>query len=302
MQDTSLEFVSENGPISINEMMQEGVKALNNILSNQIQGNINDLSSEDRRITVDTQRSQRTATQLPVLNKSDSRISTNDVRRNIALRRGSADIDEVSHRELDEEEAEIIFDYETEDFVDAPDAIGERISQMIESVLPNGFAADSHGKLRAMVNDEGMKISEKIQDFSDQEKVDSFRNQFDDLDKLSSNEETVPDSGKFSSEHSSSCPQHQCNHNASNGHKAKASKKRFENMRNHNYNNYEYDASRKGHMPDFSVLVDEHKPMCMFCEYYMVFGEPPKNMIKWYNRTYGYNRLPHGPNNRKRNR
>lgn len=34
--NTSIELISENGPISLNLMMEEGVKALTRILSNQL--------------------------------------------------------------------------------------------------------------------------------------------------------------------------------------------------------------------------------------------------------------------------
>ncbi|SCU92472.1 LAFA_0F10814g1_1 [Lachancea sp. 'fantastica'] len=39
--------------------------------------------------------------------------------------------------------------------------------------------------------------------------------------------------------------------------------------------------------PDFSQLINNDKPMCIFCEYYVVFGEPPKNMIRWFDRVRG---------------
>ncbi|CEP60989.1 Ibd2p LALA0_S02e04258g [Lachancea lanzarotensis] len=39
--------------------------------------------------------------------------------------------------------------------------------------------------------------------------------------------------------------------------------------------------------PDFSKLINNDRPMCLFCEYYVVFGEPPKNMIRWFDRVRG---------------
>ncbi|SCU96713.1 LAME_0F17172g1_1 [Lachancea meyersii CBS 8951] len=49
---------------------------------------------------------------------------------------------------------------------------------------------------------------------------------------------------------------------------------------------FEYPRGTKT-APDFSKLINNDKPMCMFCEYYVVFGEPPKNMIRWFDRVRG---------------
>lgn len=73
--------------------------------------------------------------------------------------------------------------------------------------------------------------------------------------------------------------------NNSNGHRGPS---RF---KNYNYHDFNY-IPVKVDKPNFSILLEHDKPMCMFCEYYMVFGEPPKNMIKWYNNSFGYSRMP----------
>ncbi|SCU87220.1 LADA_0E02718g1_1 [Lachancea dasiensis] len=57
-----------------------------------------------------------------------------------------------------------------------------------------------------------------------------------------------------------------------------------ETCRNHrNREEFEYPRLPKS-PPDFTQLITSDKPLCMFCEYYSVFGEPPKNMIRWFQR------------------
>lgn len=339
--NTSIELVSEDGPMPINIMMQEGVKALTKILSNQLQDRkvfdnpqqsmqfvirntggkiIKDsshngtspqkqngkMTSDDEIVELDNQSNYHvndksaTTLQSNVLNNDDVQNFLDEEFQDPELH-------------LDDEEGEIIFDYETHDLMDAPDGIGERISQMIESVLPNGFPKDAHGRLHAVVNGDELNITEEG-DGGDDEHNQHIRPQYappngralnqtsmrrhgyDDHADAEGAEEDI-DEELF--EHEGCCPHHQRHGQLSE-------------FRNYNYHDFEYLPSQVKQPPNFSVLLEQGKPMCMFCEYYMVFGEPPRNMIKWYNRTYGYNRLPHSNdrhhnhnhnhNHRKRNR
>lgn len=356
--DTSIELVSNNGPLPINVMMQEGVKALTTILSNQLQDrkafdkaqhsmqfvirdngkpSIDDIKKDNLKV-IDSNTHRLTTTTTTTINIDDENLkkSKNSVDKNANkskknINNNSSEIHEFMNEDflnsdlhLDGEEAEIIFDYETHDA--SPDAIGKRISEMIESVLPNGFSADSKGQLHAVINGNELSITElddnaanslennkhKILNNHDHTRIEELVNdtrQFEtnsniDLNNRGSEEEEEEegedneiDDGEdighhinnHSFDHEACCPHHSMGSNH-------RTPQRF---RNYNYHDFEYiprDTNVNNKRPDFSVLIDRDKPMCMFCEYYMVFGEPPKNMIKWYNNMFGYNRLPPSSN------
>ncbi|SCU80020.1 LAMI_0B00518g1_1 [Lachancea mirantina] len=52
-----------------------------------------------------------------------------------------------------------------------------------------------------------------------------------------------------------------------------------------------YYLEKSQQRPDFSCLT-ENKPLCLFCEYFFVFGTLPKNMLKWYSRMQGDEQEP----------
>ncbi|CCD25642.1 Ibd2p NDAI_0F03240 [Naumovozyma dairenensis CBS 421] len=347
--DTSIELVSQNGPIPINVMMQEGVKALTKILSNQLQ---------DRKVFDNPQQSMQFVIRNGANKMSKVNLQINKTRKKKQPSKQStgeegADIDddiveldnksnyhvngsvkssevqsenkdELSDEEYDDPElhldaddnddgeAEIIFDYETNGD-DTPEGLSARISQMIESVLPSEFQAEAHGRLRAVVNGDELNITE----IDDDDEEDDLTTNHDSIaqigvrhnhhsspgqrehinnselnhqhhqrhqsrrhEGINEHEEMDDDAGEEeNSEHEGCCPHHQ-HHN------------QLRNFRNGNYHDYNYptDSYNK---PNFSILLDQKEPACMFCEYYLVFGEAPRNMIKWYNRMYGYSRLPH---------
>lgn len=172
---------------------------------------------------------------------------------------------------------------------------------MIESVLPGGFGTEEQGRLRAVMNVDDLDVEEEI---TETDIADTAGLHGDSQHPASSKKHNKSKHSKKnghvrrhdyydeSRDHKSCCPHH---------HYENLSK-----LRNYYYHDFEYISKTDNRTPDFSVLVNESKPMCLFCEYYMVFGEPPRNMIKWYNRTFGYNRMPNPPrdeqDSRKRNR
>ncbi|CAI4049748.1 Ibd2p SKDI_14G1590 [Saccharomyces kudriavzevii IFO 1802] len=340
--NASVEVVSEDGSMPINVMMQEGVKALTKILSNQLQDRqafqnaphamqfvirnggkalsstrleelrdaipkMDSLSLEDELAKIDNQSIYhvdsaedketfgRKIGQITTTNNADfimdqdlQKILDNDLR--------------DPELNLNGEEAEIIFDYESQE-LDTPDGIGEKISQMIESVLPGGFGNEEQGRMRAVMNIDELDVEEEVAEI-DRDIIDTARLHGDSQHSvLSKNHSRSKHSRKNghgrrhdfydeSRDHKSCCPHH---------HYENLSK-----LRNYYYHDFEYISKTENRAPDFSVLVNESKPMCLFCEYYMVFGEPPRNMIKWYNRTFGYKCMPNPPrdeqDSRKRSR
>ncbi|CCK70808.1 Ibd2p KNAG_0F01400 [Huiozyma naganishii CBS 8797] len=352
--NTSIELVSKNGPLPINVMMQEGVKALTKILSNQLQ---------DRKAFENSQHS------MQFVLKNDSAVSNGSGNQQIANHsRIGPNSTIIDHTRVDEpdgmtdssmhigedqfqgsqrnsdaifggqvqnfiddefenpdiqfdgDEADIIFDYETQELPDNVDGIGKKISEMIESVLPGGFTTDSAGKLHAVMNGNELNITELNDDNVDGEIEDmeellakhreslqleagkdrpsglmhSIYNGGDVThggngegheDEDAEDAEEEENGGGAHYDHGSCCPYHQ------------NSNERSSKFKNYHYHEFDYITPNKSItsrslVPDFSILANQDKPMCTFCEYYMVFGEPPKNMIKWYNNTYGYNRVP----------
>lgn len=318
---TSIELISEDGPMPINVMMQEGVKALTKILSNQLQDrkafensqhsmqfvirnggkSIGDTPRETSPIDAELDEDEI----IEIDNKSnyhvnkDPRIIINSDTHDFL---GEQFPDPELH--INGDEAEIIFDYETQDLSEAPEGIGRRISEMIESVLPNGFGTEAHAKLHAVMNGDELNITEIDNDEEHEEKLHTETK--DERCNQETNEPGECSQSKSNEDYSREgyCSHHKHGH----GHNQNASK-----FKSYNYHEFDYISSNSRQSPDFSVLIGQDKPMCMFCEYYMVFGEPPKNMIKWYNNTFGYNRMPsrnrqqhqqdqHRHNQRKRNR
>lgn len=313
--NTSIELISESGPISLNLMMEEGVKALTKILSNQLQdpqGNqpMQFIIKKDEDKVKEIGDMDEEAVEMG--NESNYHIS--DSAQNeaeIILKDQLKDILKTheSQLRLDGEEAEIIFDYETQGTVDGPDSIGEKISQMIESVLPNGLGPDAQEKLRSMMEGKELPITERSSSeprdtLSQAEEEEKFEVNFVTEDDIPEEHVHDEESETHDGESDSCCPHHHHSNSGTN-HQHQHQQQRMSKYKNYNYHDYEYEIKQANVEPNFSRLINQKKPVCLFCEYYMVFGKPPKNMIKWYNMHYGYNHLPQRndrDNNRKRNR
>ena len=355
--NTSIELVSKDGPIPINIMMQEGVKALTKILSNQLHDGkgfesgdhsmqfvIRNKNGKGKSSTISVDSNGTRMEEIDdediveIDNQSNYHVHSNTTGRDLVLNENEVDkfLEEKfpdPELHINGEEAEIIFDYERQDLEDVPEGIGKKISEMIESVLPGSFSTDVHGRLHAVVNGNELNITEEgnsdmdthdmiIEDHRESTghrnngAAPTYRMSMDDergedpgerVDMLESqmsghhdDNEAYYDQDHHDHNHEDGyCPHHYRQH-----HHEQQNPSVFRNQHylDFDYNEVQSRVSRTPSgakpIPNFALLLDSKKPMCMFCEYYMVFGEPPKNMIKWYNKTYGYRRVPmNGGNN-----
>lgn len=184
-----------------------------------------------------------------------------------------------SELHFDVDKGDVIFDYGTQEITGTPDKIGEHISQILESVLPNGLEREAQGRLQTVVNqthDNNGQSVEPAKGESFLELQDAMGN-LQKIQKVKQLGHQIPGSD---------------------------TKERDVSGTSGTYRDCTDFPSRS---PNFSVLISEKRPMCLFCEYCMVFGEPPRNMIKWYNRINRYENLPRegerkSKHPRKRNR
>lgn len=308
--NTSIEMVSEDGPIDFNIMMKEGVKALTKILTEHLQDNpeflkqqcmklvFKDqdgklqpvLSTESPSPTNDHENEEGDVEEIELDNHSNYHVypqkGTQESHvKSIELNIGE-DFDGYGHEDhivenetnsdreefyeenevedpdlhLASSEGEILFDYGPENLSEMQSALGERISKVFESTF-NGNKLGNEEK----------KYEETV--------VQKHKNGSSNSSLQIENESTK--SGKKCSNkllpthiHDNRCQQ--------------------ENHHNYDYHhhNYEYNPKIK---PDFASLAVYGQPLCLFCEYYLVFGAAPTNMIKWYNKTSGHGPLPPPP-------
>lgn len=302
--------INQNGSLPVNMMMQEGMQALSKILKGPL--------LEQKRVNMDQ------ATMQVLLGQGQNRKAREAAQHSIQdLNYDQYGIDdavpsnqivvETNHDEgiddpelhLGDEEGEIIFDCGTQELVGSPDKIGEHITQMLESVLPNGIQNGTDGRLHAVVNGDELNITEES--FMDFKEAMSSLGQ---LQTLQRQQEPKPSTERSAVEmtpheiHDSHQAQEAASFHENHRQKLEASNRK--NPANHL--EYDYPATQPRKAPNFTALMNVKKPLCLFCEYYMVFGEPPRNMIKWYNSNYEYDDLPRTEeklqhkNRRKRNR
>lgn len=190
-----------------------------------------------------------------------------------------------SELHFDVDKGDVIFDYGTQEMTGTPDKIGEHISQILGTVLPSGLQKEAQGRLQAVFN------------------------QGDGGSSNSSNDSPMGSAGE-----GSVLELQDAMGNLQRIQKVKQLKQRqiLESKTDERnvceslgtFKDYGDASSR---LPNFSVLISEKRPVCLFCEYCMVFGEPPRNMIKWYNKVNRYDNLPRegerkNKHSRKRNR
>ncbi|CDH14482.1 uncharacterized protein ZBAI_06268 [Zygosaccharomyces bailii ISA1307] len=197
---------------------------------------------------------------------------------------------EDSELHFDAEKGDMIFDYGSQEISATPDKIGEHISQLLESVLPAGLQKEAQRKLKEMMNkdqffDTDGESSVRLQDaITNLQRIQNVKQ----LRQLRQNAgELAGANSKFGREHRNKKETHSV---------VGATAEKPSNYR---------EFPRRP--PNFSVLITQKTPVCLFCEYHMVFGEPPRNMIKWYNRVNRYEDLPQDEDkksrhSRKRNR
>lgn len=311
--------VNQSGALSINTMTQQGMQALSKILKGPL--------LDQKRINMDQ------ATMQVLLGQGQKGIarehglnSTNELNYDqcsiddtippdqivVETRRtGMDDLVDDPELHLDDEEGEIIFDCGTQELTGSPDKIGEHITQMLESVLPNGIQNGTDGRLRAVVNGDELNITEEsLIDFK--EAMSSLgqiqmMQHHQHSPKLEIEQITAENDCNYDG-----CPQQpsasRLRPQSSPSHDRHPSRAETSKKKTSGHLGYEYPLTQPRRAPNFTALMGEKRPLCLFCEYYLVFGEPPRNMIKWYNRNYEYDDIPRADdkmqhkNRRKRNR
>lgn len=330
--------MTNDGNMPINVMMQQGMKALSKILSSQLQApNASykiDEATNMHKPNITSKKSPRKDREGEVIEMGDesnyttyASDGTMNNTEHIIMDQENFKFDgEINDPELQlaAEEGDIIFDYGSQEITGTPDNISEHITHMLESVLPNGFQNDTQGRLHAVLNGDELNITEEsfvdlheamtslqqIQKIKQrQQKVKHNLEQLNELDNYDKEEKTPAREEQIyqqEKEEMGQKTQDRFEDDGSSSYPHEYEKKQGEPSR-YKQHDYEYPSSKTKTVPNFSVLINEKRPLCLFCEYYMVFGEPPRNMIKWYNRTYEYAGLSR-PNDeqhkhhRKRNR
>lgn len=307
--------ISNNASLSVNVMMQQGMQALSKVLKGPLR--------DHKRPSVDQTTLQalfgRAAERknLKELPKADDVVSIDEEFS------ASQSIVETNHESLadfddpelhlDGEDGEIIFDCGTQELMGSPDQIGEHITQMLESVLPNGMQTGPDGRLHAVVNGDELNITEES--FIDLQEAMTSLGHLQTAKQRQQNVKRNLEQLRIIDEHDDD----KCmDDEPEAGLPSEESSQQYEpstKMNNHKHLDFEYPTSHTKRTPNFTALIDQKSPLCLFCEYYMVFGEPPRNMIKWYNKMYEYDSIPrasdkqeqqhqhqHQKNRRKRNR
>lgn len=302
----SIELVSESGPIDFSVMMQEGVKALTKILSDHLQDNPDFIKQqsmkfifkdEDGKIqpfletdnkTVNSQHNVETEKLTESNTQSNYRIyskctessdiqldidcinntkeicskSMDRVKENNGLEVASCsdikvlqdDIDDIELPSSDTE-GNFLFDYAPRDMSGIPkNQAADGIAHIFENIKSQNF---SHKEERINSVKESHKQWKPLHSDTDTE--------------LHGMDEISRDS--------------YCNHHHHYNHEYSDHDHSCTQIQPNEYQ-YKYNPKSK---PDFQVLSlydSKTQPLCLFCEYYLVFGEAPKNMIKWYNK-YG---------------
>lgn len=283
--------VGNSAALSVNVMMQQGMQALSKVLKGPLR--------DHKRQPMDQSALQALFGRTGDMKSRKDSLDMNDALSIDDELPKNQGIDETKHESLDDfddpelhldgEDGEIVFDCGTQELTGSPDQIGEHITQMLESVLPNGMQTGTDGRLHAVVNGDELNITEES--FIDLQQAMTSLGQIQTAKQRQQNVKRNLEQLKIIDEHDddecmdepvAALPAEE----ASQQHEPSSKMKNFKHL------DYEYPASHTKRAPNFTALIDQKRPLCLFCEYYMVFGEPPRNMIKWYNKTYEYDSLP----------
>lgn len=277
---------------SVNVMMQQGMQALSKVLKgprgDQKRPPMNQTTLQalfGRAVERSTSADLPTADDIVSID--DELPGTQTV-----LRSEPGDLDDFDDPELhlDGEDGEIIFDCGTQELTGSPDKIGEHITQMLESVLPNGMQTGPDGRLHAVVNGDELNITEES--FIDLQEAMSSLGHLQTAKQRQQNVKHNLEQLKIIEDHDENNSLRQGPAPGSSGGEASQQYQHGSKTKDNIRRDYEYPASQMRCTPNFTALIDQKRPLCLFCEYYMVFGEPPRNMIKWYNKAYEYDGLP----------
>lgn len=289
-------MVSDDGPVDFNVMMQEGVKALTKILTAHLQDHpsfINQqpakLSSAENENKIE---SSSRESQVPTVNVSQKSTETDIDEDKVE----ELDLDNNSNYHMREprkpQKYSISVPY-TED--ETKPAVGKGVIQKravsagtdLDCDELEGELVFDYGEqdLMALQNEFGDSIKKMVASTISQE-VDKGQPNIDIDFEVEGTLSDCHDAGQ-SPLQSSSHRQHQkCRH----GNSSAGDTRHLE---------FEYPHNPK-HTPNFASLITYDKPICMFCEYYFVFGEPPKNMIRWFYKNGGKDTSAQCPSFRRR--
>lgn len=290
--NTTIELVSEDGPIDFNVMMREGVKALTKILTDHLQDHPDFLEQQSMKLVFkddggkieplltdkDDAKSIRNEDmhddRKDKIGHSDSFIA--DEETNASSNISPLPSIEVSIGDCSASDSE---DDEGREHVDNGSSQSnetELVEGLPESEVEEVLFDYEHRDLSSLPGDIGQDIQKLISSsiHSGASQTTQAVHSVSDLNSSASTK-----SGKLNKD-SNITSEHRHKHDSKRPFHAENCKK------SHHHESFNYSHNPK-HKPDFGSLAAYDKPLCIFCEYYFVFGEAPKNMIKWYYRTHG---------------
>ncbi|AAS53401.1 AFR030Cp [Eremothecium gossypii ATCC 10895] len=304
----SIEFVSESDSIDFGIMMKKGVKALTDILANHLQHDPEWKNERSMKFVFKNQNGEL----QPVLNRTarledegvgpspdDGQVVDGEETASEQDKLAEANCSDGSSTgdlQLDDPESEVLFDYSLDHLPNisyTPDpTIGKHVMEMIESLLPKGapYREKVLNTMKNNVQGAGMSTAgtaavETIQHTAGSTISEPAMSYECDRD-LGIAESDDWEHQQFAQPHHGTLEadtvaegHHRCQSRSSESQHAGHQRAGQE---------YLYECKPKAR-PDFHALTmfdPLEQPLCMFCEYYLVFGEPPRQMIKWYNK-YG---------------
>ncbi|CDO93637.1 unnamed protein product [Kluyveromyces dobzhanskii CBS 2104] len=275
--NTSIEFVSENGPIDFSVMMQEGVKALTKILSTHLQDNPDLVNEKSMKVIFKDNNGKLE----PVFAPSEKIYETIN----------NEKVEEVFDDNQDDEEADE--DYEVIEF----DNEGNyHVCAKGSQNLGSDYDETEPSKI------EHVDDSTDMYNHEEDEMVKSDNNHFLPKDQrhehiggqrvnpISSTEHeivfehengdniTFSPSEIMNDEYLDKKEQHQVHHH-------NHSDRRTSSCACQNgHEGFRYPDHVSNSAPNFRALLQhtlKGKQMCPFCEYYVVFGTPPAYIMRW---------------------
>ncbi|CUS22368.1 LAQU0S05e03796g1_1 [Lachancea quebecensis] len=275
--NTSIEVVSKDGPVDFNVMMQEGVKALTKVLADHLQDHPDYLKQQSMKL-----------------------VFNNDV--------GKSGINEkaTGSSEKDAEQVTAIKSARDEEIekTDLENNSNYHVCKELPSQTPESSSSCSPSKNKqsspvAQASEFDCEEGELVFDYGEQDLM-SLPGEFgDSIKRMVASSMAQDPSGRHSninidldvddtlSDNNNSPEPSSFTDQPSQKHRG---------CRHGGDGNREHDFEYPHHpkvAPDFASLITYDQPLCMFCEYYFVFGEPPKNMIKWFQRTGGRDASAH---------
>ncbi|SCV05249.1 LANO_0H03334g1_1 [Lachancea nothofagi CBS 11611] len=263
-KDTSIEIISEDGPADFNVMMQEGVKALTKILTNHLQDNPGFLKQQS----------------MKMMFKDDAGGGLDPRKVFEVDGKGDNWLREIDEEAFEASELDNKSNYHTYQ-AEVPTMNGELTKPALSEDAAakhaegEGEIVFDYGEqdLMSLPGDFGDNLKKMVASSIAQQDLSGAQRDLDidfdvNVDVDVNLEETHGDRGHNAIPHGS---QHRPNR---------------QNCRHHDPGAFEYPRNPK-RTPDFASLITNDEPLCMFCEYYFVFGEPPKNMIRWFQRDGG---------------